>query len=80
MFPCLGGSAILLLGVKKTTPRIGGFTMVIENSTLLPLNKTKLLYYVNKTIGNLWLYISPMMAPDVLEIAHEKGHLGFFDC
>lgn len=40
-------------------------------------DKTKLLYHVNTLTGVYCLCILPSGAPDVLAIAHEKGHLGF---
>lgn len=46
--------------------------------SLLSLDKTKLLYYVNKLTIVYCLCISPSVAPDIFTIAYRKGHLGFF--
>ena len=54
--------------------------VVIEDSTLPPPDKTKLLYHVNRTIGNLRLCISLAVAPDVLQIANKEGYPGFSRC
>ena len=55
-------------------------TVVVEDPTLSSLDKTKLLYQVNKTTGNLYLCIPPTMALDILQIAHREGHPGFSRC
>lgn len=47
---------------------------------LLPPDKTKLLYYINKMISVYHLYISPSVASDILVIAYKKKHLGFSHC
>ena len=51
---------------KLATPYPGSSPVVLEDSRLLPPNKTKLLYHVNRTTGNLRLCISPAAAPDIL--------------
>lgn len=55
-------------------------TVVVENSTLPPPDKTKLLYQINRTTGNLHLCIPPTVAPDILQIVHGEGHPGFSRC
>lgn len=40
-------------------------------------DKTKLFYHVNKLTGVYRLCIPSFVAPDVLVIDHEEGHLGF---
>ena len=64
-------------GLKNTLAKR---EMVVENPTLSPLDKTKLLYQVNRTTGNLRLCIPPTVAPDILQIAHGEGHPGFSRC
>ena len=54
--------------------------VISEDSTLPPPNKTRLLYHVNRTTGNLRLCILPAMALDVLQIAHGEGYPGFSYC
>lgn len=63
--------------LKLATPYLGSSPIVLEDSRLLPPNETKLLYYINKTIGNLWLYIPLILAPEILQIIYKKGHPGF---
>lgn len=67
-------------GFRETTPHPGNSTVVIENSMLPLPDKTKLLYHVNRTTGNLWLYIPPVVASDILQIAHGEGYPGFSHC
>lgn len=67
-------------GFRKATPPPGGSKVRIEGFTLPPPDKTKLLYQVNITTGNLGLCIPPAVAPDILQIAHGEGHPGFFRC
>ena len=55
-------------------------TVAVENSALPPPDKSKLLYQVNRTTGNLRLCIPPTVAPDILQIAHGEGHPGFSRC
>lgn len=43
-------------------------------------NKIKLLYYVNRFINVHRLYIPLSVAPNILAVAHSKGHLGFSCC
>lgn len=64
----------------KDTPAKRDTTVVVENSTLPPPNKTKLLYQINRTTGNLRLCIPSTVAPDILQIAHGEGHPGFSCC
>lgn len=44
------------------------------------LNKTKLLYHINKLMGVHCLCIPPLVAPDILTIAHGEGDPGFSRC
>ena len=53
---------------------------VVDDPTLPPPDKTKLLYQVNRTTGNLRLCIPPTVAPDILQITHGEGHPGFSRC
>ena len=55
-------------------------TVVVEDPTLPPPDKTKLLYQVNRTIGNLRLCIPPTVALDILQIAYGEGQPGFSRC
>ena len=53
----------------------------LESPKGLPRSdKAKLLYYVNRLTNVHHLCISPSVAPDILRIAHDKGHLGFSRC
>ena len=74
------GLAVPSPGFREATPRLGGSMVVIEDSTLPPPDKIKLLYHVNRTIGNLRLCILLAVAPDVLQIANKEGHPGFSHC
>ena len=51
--------------------------MIIDDSTLPLPDKTKLLYQVIRTTGNLRIYIPPVVASDILQIVHKQGHPGF---
>lgn len=53
VFSHLGGPAVPSPGFRETTSCSGDSTVVIENSTLPLSDKTKLLYYVNRTTRNL---------------------------
>lgn len=53
---------------------------MIKNSILLPSNKAKLLYHINKITGNLRLYILPVVAPNILQIVYREGYLVFSYC
>ena len=64
----------------EDTPAKRDVTVIVENSMLLPPDKTKLLYQINRTTGNLCLCISPTVAPYILQIAYGKGHPGFSHC
>lgn len=61
----------------EDTPAKRDTTVVVEKSTLPPPDKTKLLYQINRTTGNLRLCILPTVAPDILQIAYGEGHPGF---
>ena len=65
---------------KPAIPYPRNSPVVLEDSRLPPPNKTKLLYHVNRTIGNLRLCITPAMAPEILQIAYGEGHLSFSCC
>ena len=65
---------------KEATPYLESSPGVLEDSRLLLPNKTKLLYHINRTISNFRSYIPPAVVPDILQVAHEEGHLGFFRC
>lgn len=80
VFSCPESPAVLSPRFRETTPRPGNSTMIIENSTLPPPEKIKLLYHVNRTTKNLQLCISPAVAPNILQIAYGEGHPGFFYC
>lgn len=67
-------------GFREAPSPPRGSTVRIENSTLPLPDKTKLLYQVNTTTGNLQLCIPPVVAPDILQIAHGEGHPGFSRC
>lgn len=57
--------------------------VVTDHSSVekLPLlNKTKLIYHVNKLTDVHHLCIPPSVVPDIFFIAHEDGHLGFAHC
>ena len=73
------GPAGLSTGLEDT-PAERDTTVVVENSTLPPPDKTKLLYQINRTTSNLRLCISPTVVPDILQIAHGEGHPGFSCC
>ena len=47
---------------------------------LLAPDKSKRLYHVNKITNVHRLCISPSVAPDILAVAHGKGHPGFSSC
>ncbi len=49
-------------------------------NALPPPDKTKLLYHVNRLTGVHRLCIPPLVAPDILAIAHGEGHPGFSRC
>lgn len=51
-----------------------------EDLLLLPLDKAKLLYYVNKKTGIQYLGIPPSVALNILPVAHENRYPGFFYC
>lgn len=49
-----------------------------EISKWLPApDKSKFFYHINRLTNIPWLYIPPSMAPDILTVTHEEGHLGF---
>lgn len=77
VFPCPKNLAVPSPKFKEATLPLGGSMVIIVDSTLLSPNKTKLLYHVNRTIGNLQLCIPPAVAPNVLQIAHGKSHQDF---
>lgn len=77
VFPCPKDPAVLSPKLKEATLPLGGSTVIIIDSTLPSPNKTKLLYHVNRTTGNLQLCILSAVTPDVLQIAHGKSHQGF---
>lgn len=64
----------------KEAPAKRNFTVIIEDFKLPPPNKTKLLYKVNRTTGNLYLCIQPAEALDILQIAYRESHPGFSYC
>ncbi len=43
-------------------------------------DKSQLLFYINRLTNVHRLYIPPSVAPDILTIAHGKGHPGFSRC
>lgn len=44
----------------------------------LPIpDKSKLFYHINRVTNIYPLCIPPSVAPDILSVAHRKGHLGF---
>ncbi len=47
---------------------------------LLALDKSKLLYHINKLTNVYCLCIPPFVAPDILAVAHGEGHPGFSRC
>lgn len=52
-----------------------------EISERLPVpNKSKLFYHINRLINVYYLYISSSVAPDILTVAHGKGHSRFSRC
>lgn len=77
VLPRSKGATILSPGFREATPGLEDFTVVIGDSMLLLPNKTKQLYYVKKTTGNLRLCIPPVVALDVSQIAYGKNHSGF---
>lgn len=77
VFPRPEVSAVPSPGFKETTPRPDGSTVIIENSTRPPSNKTKLLYHVNRTTDNLRLCILSAVASDILQIGYGEGHPSF---
>lgn len=65
---------------NKSTPHLGGSPVMIEGSRLSLLDKTKLLYYVNRTTDNLQLYIPSVVAADIFHIVYGEGYLSFSRC
>lgn len=80
MLPYLKGPTRLLLKPRKAIPHPESFLSVLEDSRLSPPNKTKLLYYINRTTSNLQLYIPLVVAPDILQVVYGESHSGFFHC
>lgn len=95
MLPCLEGPANPLLKTLSSYPKgqtssspkprkailyLSSSLIVIEDSRLLPLDRTELLYYINKTTDNLWLYILLEMVFNIFQIAYEKRHPSFSCC
>lgn len=68
--------------VERNTTEVAGrnTTVVVANSTLPPLDKSKLLYQINRITGNLRLCIPPTVAPNILQIAHGESHPSFSRC
>lgn len=67
---------LLLEGLEILLPSV----TPLKNFLLLPLNKTKLLYQVNRMTGVQCLYISPFLIPNILAIAHENWHPSSSHC
>lgn len=69
-----------LLPVAKVSRTLEKLLLSDNTDSFLPLDKTKLFYYVNKLTGFYHLCISLSIAPNILAIAHREGHLGFSRC
>lgn len=73
-------SEVEILPASKLSTSLEKPPQLHNTDNLLPPDKTKLLYHVNKIIGVYYLCIPLSVALDILAIAHGEEHPSFSCC
>ena len=70
--------ALRLYGGEDLSPNSMDIREILEGFPTL--DKSKLLYHINRLTNVHRLFILPSIAPDILAVAHGESHLGFSRC